>query len=33
MGMREHIRQAQENKTQGYLPGITNKSLREVAII
>jgi hypothetical protein len=33
MGMREHIREAPANKSQGYLPGIANKTHRYVAII
>ena len=31
--MREHIRKAPANKSHGYLPGITNKTHRQVAII
>jgi hypothetical protein len=33
MGMREHVRQAPTNTSQGYLLGIANKSHRYVAII
>jgi len=33
MGMREAIRDAQENKPQGYLSGIVNKTHRNVDII